>query len=71
MGKKRTDEELPEVNPSELGLPNEVAAKYELVEIQPSRYFIPGHGEFDFSTISLTQADRLFQEGCKYLKLKE
>lgn len=50
-----------------------VAAKYDLVGINPCRASIVVKNnriEVDFTTMSLEQADKLVADGCKYLQKK-
>jgi hypothetical protein len=47
-----------------------VAAKYDLLNIAPGAYAIPGFGIVDLTAISLDKADKLVARGFPYLVLK-
>lgn len=55
---------------TKLELSAEVAEKYRLKGINPGRYYFPGHGEIDLTSVTLAKADHLVKRGFPYLVLK-
>lgn len=50
-------------------LPEDVAKVFETTEINP-KFHVPGVGDIDLSTLTMTQAERLEKKGWKRIQRK-
>jgi hypothetical protein len=48
----------------------EIDKKFSLIKIQAGEVLLPKFGKVDFRTMSLKQAEKLYDAGCPYLELK-
>ena len=52
-------------------LKKEVTEKYNLVDVMPGKHQFAGYGDIDLTTLTLSDADALFNIGFPYLQLKK